>query len=118
MGEPGGLPSMGSHAALVAAVAVLVLGAALGAHALHEAVGQEHLALLAVELGTHARRERAAPLHRGENLLRKILVLGGVGGVVVVERDLKVGEVLQVRLVAARDERLRRDAQRLWNLRA
>ena len=97
-------------AALVAAVAVLVLGTALRACALHVAVGQEHAAVRAVELGRALRRDAAALLGGGENAFRQFLVLGRVGGVVVVERDLEVGEVLQVRLVAARNELLRRNA--------
>ena len=97
-------------AALVAAVAVLVLGAALRARALHVAVGQEHAAVRAVELGRALRRDAATLLGGGEDAFRQLLVLGGVGGVVVVERDLEVGEVLQVRLVAARNELLRRNA--------
>ena len=97
-------------AALVAAVAVLSLGAALRACALHEAVGEEHLAVLAVELGRLPRGHGAALLHRGEDALAAGLVLGRVGGIVVVERNLEVGEVLQMRRVAARDQLFGRDA--------
>ena len=98
------------RAALVAAVAVLPLRAALGASALHEAVGEEHLAVLAVELGRRLLRYPARLLHRREELLGERLVLGRVRRVVVVEGDLEVGEVLEVYRVRARDEVLGRDS--------
>ena len=97
-------------AAVVAAVAILVLRAALRADALHEAVGEEHPAVLAVELRGGLLRDAAGLLHRGEYPLGELLVLGRVRRVVVVERDLEVGEVLEVYGVRARDELLGGDA--------
>ena len=96
--------------ALVAAVAVLALRAALGARALHETVGQEHLAMFTVELRRRALRDAAGLLHRGEELLGERLILGRVRRIVVVKGDLEVREVLQVRGVAAGDQLLGRDA--------
>ena len=55
------------RAALVAAVAVLSGGAALGALTLHETVRKEHLALFAVELRRRLTRDRTGLLHRGIN---------------------------------------------------
>ena len=98
------------RAAVVAAVAVLVRRAALRADALHEAVGEEHPAVLAVELRRRLPRYAARLLHRREDLLGERLVLGRVRRVVVVERDLEVGEVPEVDRVRARDELLGRDA--------
>ena len=98
------------RAAAVAAVAVLPGRAALGARALHEAVGQEHAALLAVELRRGPPGHRARPLHRREYRLGKLPVLRRVRRVVVVEAYLEVGEVPEVRLVGPRDELLRRHA--------
>ena len=97
-------------AALVAAVAVLVRGAALRARALHEPVGQEHPALVAPQLRGCARGHRAALLHGGEDAFGELLVLGRIGGVVVVELHLEVREVLHVQSMAAGDQLLRRNA--------
>ena len=89
------------RSALVAAVAVLVLGAALGADALHETVGEEHPAALAPELRSGLPGDPAGLLHRGEEQFRELLVLGRLGRIVVVEGDFEIREVLQVDRVCA-----------------
>ena len=97
-------------AALVAAVAVLSRRAALGASPLHEAVGKEHLALLAIELRRGLAAYVAQLLRREIDTLGKLLVLGRVSRVVVVERDLEIGEVLEMARVRTLDQGLRRYA--------
>ena len=96
--------------ALVAVVAVLVLGAALRTRSLHEAVGKEHLAVLAIELGRRLLGDPARLLHRRVELLGKRLVLRRICRVVVVEGNLEVGEVLEMDRVHAGDELLGGDA--------
>ena len=96
--------------AVLARVAVLLLLAAVRAGALHEAVGEEHPALRAPELGDLLAQERAALVELGVDVLAERLVLRRVRRVVVVERDLEVGEVARVARVHLRDEVLGRAA--------
>ena len=92
--------------AAVAAVAILVLGAALGACALNEAIRQEHLAVFAVELGRGLAGNRARSLHSRVYPLRKRLVLRRVRSIVVVELHLEIGEIAHVLGMAAGDKLL------------
>ena len=98
------------RAAVIAAVAVLVRRTAPRARPLHESVGKEHLAVLAIELRSRLLRDEALLFRRGVDALRKLLVLRRVRRVVVIERDLEVGEVLEMRLVRASDQLLGGDA--------
>ena len=83
----------------LAVVAVLVLGAAFGALALDEAIGQEHVFVGVEELLDDARADQSGTLQIEVDGLRKLVVLGRVGGVPVVEADLKS---VQIRLAAGR----------------
>ena len=84
----------------------MVFGTALGAFALDVAVGQEHLLRGIVEL---------LDLARGDVLVfelvierfGELLVLAGVGGVVVVERDVEFLEIALMAFEEAGDELLR-----------
>ena len=96
--------------AVLARVAVLLLLAAVRAGAFHEAVGEEHPALRAPELGDLLAQERTAPVELGVDVLAERLVLGRVRRVVVVEGDLEVGEVARMARVHLRDEILGRAA--------
>src|SRR5690606_5894917 len=80
-------------AAFLAVVAVLVLGTALRAGALDEAVGQEH-ALLGVEvLGDGAGGDMAPGAQGQVDGAGQLAVFFAVGGVVVVEIHQEIGEV-------------------------
>ena len=99
-----------SRAAAVAAVAILVLGAALGAGTLHKAVRKEHLAVLAVELGRRLASNRSRGLHSRIYSLGKRLVLRRIRSIVVVELHLEIGEIAHVLGMAAGDKLFGRDA--------
>ncbi len=91
------------RATLVAAVAVLTLGSALRTRTLNEAVRQKHLAMFAVKLGRRLLGDEAL-LFRGKiDLLRKRLVLGRIGRIVIVEGDLEIGKILEMGRVRAGD---------------
>ncbi|MOA03297.1 hypothetical protein D3C78_1227960 [compost metagenome] len=97
-------------AALLAVVAVLVLGAALRAGALDEAVGEEH-ALVRVEvLGHRTGGDMPAIAQLQVDGGGQLAVFLGVGRVEVVEVDQEVGEVAAVLGLHAGDQRLRGDA--------
>ena len=98
------------RAAVIAAVAVLARRAALRTRPLHEAVGQEHLAVLAIELGRRLLGDETLLLRCRVDAFGELLVLRRIRRVVVVERNLEVGEVLQMHFVRTRDQLLRRDA--------
>jgi hypothetical protein len=85
------------RAALVAAVAVLIRGAAARAGALHEAVGEEDLLLRVEELGDLAGLHQAPRAQAGPDLIAHSAVVVGVGAAVVIEADLEAGEVALVR---------------------
>jgi len=97
-------------AAVLASVAVLVLGAADGAGAAHEAVGQEHLFLLVVGLVDRLRVDVAGVGQRAVDAVDELAVLVGVGRVEVIEHDAEVSEVRDVRLLVVRDDGFRRHA--------
>jgi len=99
--------------AAFARVAVLVLGAALGAFALDEAVGQEHALVGVEELLDGLGADQAVGLEVTVDLLRQFVVFRGVGAVPVVKLDMKAVQVLRP---AGRDvghELLRGDARLL-----
>ena len=81
------------RAAGLAVVAVLVFGAALGAFAFDEAVGQEHTALGVEKLGDGAGGNQPVGLEAAVNGLRQLVVFGAVGGVPVVKGDVKAVQV-------------------------
>ena len=87
-------------AAHFAVVAVLVLGVAVGALALDEAVGQEHARLRIEELLDGARLDQARRLQVRVDGLRQRGVLGAVRAVPVVMADQKA---VQIRLAAGLD---------------
>ncbi len=97
-------------AAGLAVVAVLVLGAALRALALDEAVGQEHLLDRVVELLDGAHLDQAGRLELQVDVVGAGAGLVRVRRVVVVEADVEAGEIARVLAMDARDQRLRRDA--------
>ena len=97
-------------AARLARVAVLLLLSAVRAGALHEAVGEEHPALRAPELGDLLAQERAALVELRVDVLAERLVFRRIRRVVVVERDLEVREIAEVAAVHLGDERLGRAA--------
>ena len=88
------------RAAVLAVVAVLVLGAALGAFALDEAVGQEHVLLGVEELLDGLGRDQSGGLQVAVDGLGQFVVFRTVGGVPVVEADV---EPVQVGLAAGGD---------------
>jgi hypothetical protein len=77
-----------------AGVAVLVLGAALGALALDVAVGQEHALHRVVELLDRLAVDQPGAIETTVDVLRELGVLGRVGRVPVVEGDVKAVQVL------------------------
>ncbi|MDT4865334.1 hypothetical protein FQZ97_1001300 [compost metagenome] len=83
---------------------------ALGAFALDVAVGQEHALDRVVELLDGAGLDQALGLQRAVNVVRQRDVLGGVGGMPVVETDVEAVQVLRAFRGVAGDQRLRRDA--------
>ena len=97
-------------AAHLAGVAVLVLRVAVRALALDEPVGQEHLLDRVVELLDRPHLDQAARLELPVDVLGKLAGLFRVRGVVVVEVDVKPGEVAGVLVPDALDQRLRGDA--------
>ncbi len=104
---------VGGHvgrAADFARVTVLVLGAALRALALDEAVRQEHVLDRVVELLDLALGDQVLGLQRQVDLLGELLVLLGVGAVVVVERHHEAVEIALVLGPHAIDQFLGRNA--------
>ena len=79
-----------------AVVAVLVFGLALGAGALNEPVRQEHVLFRIERLGNLAGGDVAVFLQLAIDVFRELAVLFGVGGVIVVEADVKTTEILLV----------------------
>ena len=77
----------------LAVVAVLVLGAALGAGTLDKAVRQKHLFFRVVGLGNSALDDVSAVTQSLVNGGRQLAVLGAVGAVVVVKGDGEVGKI-------------------------
>ncbi len=98
------------RAAHLAGVTVLVLGAALRAFALDEAVRQEHFLDRVVELLDLAHVDQARLLELEVDALAQFAVLVGVGAVVVVERDQEVVEIALVLGPDALDQLARGDA--------
>jgi hypothetical protein len=94
------------RAAGFAGVAVLVLGAALGALALDEAVGQEHGLDRIVELLDGAHLDQAGGLQLAVDVFGVVPVLVGMRGVVVVEGDVEAGEIARVLGMDAGDQLL------------
>ncbi|MNQ13942.1 hypothetical protein D3C85_268700 [compost metagenome] len=97
-------------AAFLAVVAVLVLGAALGATALDEAVGEEH-ALFRVEvLGHRTGGDMPGVAQFQVDGRRQLAVFFGVGRVVVVEVHQEIAEVGRVFGLDVGDQLFRGDA--------
>ena len=88
------------RAADLAVVAVLVLGAAFGAFALDEAVGQEHGLLGVEELLDGAGLDQVIGLEGAVDVLGQLVVFRAVGTVPVVKPDV---EAIQVLLAAGGD---------------
>ena len=98
------------RAAVLTVVAVLVFGTALRAGALDVAVRQEHGLDRVVELLDRALVDVAAFVQCGVEALGQRSVAGRIGGIVVVEDDVEVDEVLLVRGLDGRNEGFRRGA--------
>ena len=104
------------RAAAFAVVAILVFGTALGAFALDEAVGQEHVFLGVEKLLDGFALDQRAALCLGQvtqvavNLLRQGVVLWGVGAVPVVKANVKPIQVLLAASSDVGDKLLRREA--------
>ena len=96
-------------AAVLAGVAVLILGAADGTLPLDVAVGEEHPFHRVIELLDRARVHQAGLLEPAVDVLRQRNVLGRVRRVPVVEGDVKALEVARALGGDPRDERLRRN---------
>ena len=96
-------------AAVLAGVAVLILGAADGTLPLDVAVGEEHPFHRVIELLDRARVDEAGLLEPAVDVLRQRNVLGRVRRVPVVEGDVKALEVARALGGDPRDERLRRN---------
>ena len=84
-----------NRTARFAAVAILVFGAALGAFAFDEAVGQEHRLFRIKELLDGLGGDEACSFEIAVNLLGQFVVFGAVGGVPIVKGDVKA---IQIRL--------------------
>ncbi len=97
-------------AAGLAGIAVLILGVALRAFALDEAVRQEHLLDRIVELLDGARLDQALVLEFVVDVAGQLAIFVRVRGVIVVEGDMKTLEVALVLGVHALDQLFRRDA--------
>ena len=108
LGRPQILSSVCSSA-LIAAVSILIRRTALRANALHKAIGEEHFAMLAIKLRSRALCDRARLLHSLEELGGKLLILGRIRSVVIIELNLKVCKILEVLSMRARDKLLGRD---------
>ncbi len=80
-------------AATFAVVPVLVVGAAAGAGTLDIAVGQEKLFFRVIGLGNFPAGNMAIVRQGPEYGLGKLPVFLGMGGVVIVERDMEVREI-------------------------
>ncbi|MNS42569.1 hypothetical protein D3C72_749500 [compost metagenome] len=99
-----------SRAAHLARVAVLVLGAALRAFALDEAVRQEHVLDRVEELLDIALGDQVLGLQGQVDLLAQLAVFFRVGAVVVVERHQEAVEIALVLGPDAVDQLFRADA--------
>ena len=81
------------RAAAFAAVAVLVFGTALGAGALDEAVGQEHLLFGVEKLLDGLGGDQPVGLEGAVDVLGQLVVFGAVGAVPVVKGDVEAVQV-------------------------
>ena len=95
------------RAALLAVVAVLVVGATARAVALQVAVGEEELAYRVVELLDVGRERVPALGEAGIDQVVVVLVLRRVRGIVVVVADVEASKVLGVLRAKALDQRFR-----------
>ena len=93
-----------------AAVAVLILSAALGAGALDEAVGEEHVLFGVVELFDVLGVNEACSLQTSVDVLREFMVLGTVGAVPKIKLDVEIVQVFFAARGDFGDELLGRDA--------
>jgi hypothetical protein len=91
-------------AAFVAVVAILIGRAALGAGSLDEAVGEEGAGDGVVKLTDVALDDQAGGLQLFPEGAAQLAVFGAVGAAVVVELDLKPGEVAAVLVAGDGDE--------------
>ena len=98
------------RAAHLAVVAVLIQRAALGAFTLDEAVRQEQVFHRVVQLGDGLSFDQAGFLQPQVDFRRQFAVFNGMRRVVMVEADMKAGEVARVLIPYPADQRLRRDA--------
>ena len=96
--------------AVFARVAVLVLGAALGALSLDVAVGEKHVLHRIVELLDRLVVSEARGSELAVDVLRQFGVLGRIGRMPVVEADVKSVQILLALGADAPDQLLRRDA--------
>ncbi len=96
------------RAAVLARIAVLVLGAAARALALDEAVGQEHRLHRVEELLDRLHVDQLVLAQRQVDLLGERVVLRRIGGAPVVERDVEAVQVLRAAGGDLGDEGLRR----------
>jgi hypothetical protein len=93
-------------AAHFAVVAVLVLGVALRAFALDEAVGQEQLLDRVVILLDGARLDQPGAAQLAVDVVGAVAGFGGMGRVVVVEADQEAGKIAGVLAMDAGDQLL------------
>jgi hypothetical protein len=98
------------RAAVLAGIAVLVLGAAFGAFALDIAVGKEHALHRIEELLDRLGLDEPGLLQAGEDVRGELAVLFGVRRVEVVEADAEALVVALVGLGDLGDELFRRGA--------
>ena len=92
------------RAALVAAVAVLIRSAALGADALHKAIGEKHPALFAVKLGSGLASDISFRFGGLVDLLAELLVFRRIRSIIVVEPDLEIRKIFKMLGMTARDK--------------
>ena len=98
-----------SGATVITAVTILTRRSALGTGTLHEPVGKEHLAMLAVKLRRSLPSDKTLFFRRRVDLLGESLVLRRIRRVIIVELYLKISKVLEMHRVATRDELFGRD---------
>ena len=99
------------RAAAFAGIAVLVFGTALGAFALDEAVGQEHVLFGVEELFDGFGANQAVGPQIAVNLLCEFVVFWAVGAVPVVKFDVEAFKVLRAPGGNVGHKLLRRDAR-------
>src|SRR5690606_22125615 len=99
-----------SGAAFFTVIAVLVFGFALGTGAFDIAVREEEIFLRVISLGNVARGDMAVGFQAIVNQIGKLAVFLGVGGVKVIEVDMKIPRYRLVIFFNVGDMLFRRDA--------